>query len=115
MSCEAPSQGRFDFPDCYEGGSLRSFDIAIAVDNSAALSAASIAFKAAGSDTASLTLTNGDGLTLTSTTAGAWVITVDQIDTIGLAKGTYFYSLRTTDADDVVEDFIAGTWTIKNT
>jgi hypothetical protein len=113
MSCES-EQGAFNFPTCYEGGSLESFDITIAEENGAALSAATIVFKLAGSDTASLTLAGGDGLTLT-TTAGAWVIGVDQINTITLVAGTYFYNLKTTDANGLIKFYLAGTWTIVNT
>ena len=112
MSCT--DQGQLDFPTCYEGGSLESFDITIAEENGVALSSAQIVFKAAASDTASLTLTSGDGLTLTSTDAGDWVITIDQIDTLTLAAGTYFYNLKTTDAASLTKFYVAGTWQIKN-
>jgi len=111
MSCDT-EQGRLDFPTCREGGSLESFDIAIAEENGAALSSATLTFKIAGSDTAALTLTNGSGLTLTATTAGAWVITIDQIDTITLAAGVYAYNLRTVDANSLKKDYLGGTWQI---
>jgi 2,4-dienoyl-CoA reductase-like NADH-dependent reductase (Old Yellow Enzyme family) len=81
MSCES-EQGRLDFPIGYEGGSLESFAITIAEENGAALSSAQIVFKAADSDAAALTLSDGSGLTLTSTAAGGWIITIDQINTI---------------------------------
>jgi hypothetical protein len=113
MSCET-DQGRYDFPDCHEGGSLESFDITIAEENGAALSAAQIIFKLGATDTASLTLAGGSGLTLAATTAGAWVITVDQINAITLAAGTYYYNLKTTDANSLVKFYLAGTWRIKN-
>lgn len=113
MSCET-EQGRFDFPTCWEGGSLESFDISIAEENGVALTSAQIIFKAGGSDTASLTLANGSGLTLTATTAGAWVVTVDQINVIALAVGTYYYNLKTTDSAGVAKFYLAGTWQIKN-
>ena len=113
MSCET-EQGTYDFPACWEGGSLESFDIAIAEENGAALSAAQIVFKAGGTDAASLTLANSSGLTLTTTTAGAWVITVDQINAITLAPGIYYYHLKTTDAGGLVKFYLAGTWEIKN-
>jgi len=106
-----PTQARLDFPTCYEGGSLESFDIAIAEENGAALSSASIIFKLAGSDTAALTLAGGTGLTLT-TTAGAWVIGVDQIDTISLTPGVYHYTLKTTDANSLSKHYLGGTWQI---
>ena len=107
----SPTQGRLDFPTCYEGGSLESFDIAIAEENGAALSSASIIFKLAGSDTASLTLAGGTGLTLT-TTAGAWVVTIDQINTISLTPGVYAYNLATTDANSLTKHYVGGTWQI---
>ena len=93
---------------------MESFEISIAEENGAALSAAQIIFKAGGSDTASLTLANGSGLTLTATTAGAWVVTVDQINVIALAAGTYYYNLKTTDSAGVAKFYLAGTWQIKN-
>ena len=113
MSCET-EQGRLDFPTCYEGGSLESFSFTIAEEAGAALTDAEIIFRAAGAQTASLALGVGTGLTLTATTAGGWVITVDQIDTITLATGTYYYSLRTTDAGSLKKHYVAGTWQIKD-
>jgi hypothetical protein len=113
MSCET-EQGRYDFPTCWEGGSLESFDITIAEENGSALSSAQMAFKAGGSDTASLTLENGSGLTLTTTTAGGWVITVDQINAITLTAGIYYYNLKTVDAGGLTKFYLAGTWEIKN-
>ena len=113
MSCDT-EQAQFDFPNCYEGGSLESFDFTIAEENGAALTDATIVFKAAGAQTASLTLSVGSGLVLTATTAGAWVITVSQISTISLATGTYYYSLKTTDAAGLVKYYVAGTWQIKD-
>ena len=92
---------------------MESFDIAIAEENGAALSSATITFKIADSDTAALTLTGGSGLTLT-TTAGAWVIGVDQIDTISLAPGVYAYNLKTVDANSLAKFYLGGTWTIIN-
>jgi len=113
MSCET-EQGQLDFPTCYEGGSLESFDITIAEENGVALSSAEIVFKIADSDTAALTLSSGDGLTLTDTTAGNWVITIDQIDTISLSPGVYAYNLKTVDAGGLRKFYLAGTWLIKN-
>jgi len=113
MSCES-DQGRFDFPSIFEGGGLASFDFDIAEESGTTLASASIAFKLAGSDTASLTLAGGTGLTLTATTASAWTITVDQIDASTLAPGVYAYSLKTTDADELVNYYVGGTWTIKD-
>lgn len=113
MSCET-EQGQLDFPTCYEGGSLESFNITIAKENGVALSSAEIVFKIADSDTAALTLTSGDGLTLTDTTAGNWVITIDQINIITLSPGVYAYSLKTIDAGGLRKFYLAGTWTIKN-
>ena len=110
MNCES-NQAHFDFPTCYQGGSLESFDFEIAEENGAALSSATIAFKLAGSDTASLTLTGGDGLTLT-TTAGAWVVGVDQIDAIALTPGVYHYTLKTVDANSLAKHYVGGTWNI---
>jgi hypothetical protein len=109
MSCT--DQARLDFPTCYEGGSLESFDITIAEENGAALSSATLTVKIAGSDTAALTLTGGSGLTLT-TTAGAWVITIDQINTITLTPGVYAYNLATTDANSLTKHHVGGTWQI---
>ena len=113
-TCCESEQGRLDFPTCYEGGSLESFDITIAEENGSALSSAQIVFKASDSDTAALTLANGSGLTLTATTAGAWVITIDQINTITLAPGVYFYNLKTVDVNSLTKFYLAGNWTIKN-
>jgi hypothetical protein len=93
---------------------LESFDITIAEENGAALSSAQIIFKLAGSDTTSLTLASGSGLTLESTTAGAWNITIDQINAITLTAGTYYYNLQTVDAGGLKKFYVAGTWTIKN-
>lgn len=114
MSCET-EQGRFDFPTCWEGGSLLSFDISIAIENSGTLAAAEIVFKAAGSDTASLTINDTSGLTLTDTTAGAYVVTVEQIDTIALTAGTYYYTMKLTESGGAKHHPLAGTWPIKNT
>lgn len=113
MSCET-EQGRFDFPTCWEGGSLESFEISIAEESGNALASAQIIFKAGGADTALLTLANGSGLTLTATTAGAWIITVDQINAITLTAGTYYYNLKTVDAASITKFYLAGTWQIKN-
>ncbi len=113
MSCDT-DQGTFDFPATYEGGSLKSFDISIAEESGTTLASAIMVFKLADSDTAALTLTSGDGLTLTATTAGAWTITVDEITPVTLAPGVYFYNLKTTDSDGVIEYYLAGTWEIKD-
>jgi hypothetical protein len=113
MSCES-EQGSLDFPIGYEGGSLESFSITIAEENGAALSSAQIVFKAADSDAAALTLSDGSGLTLTSTAAGGWIITIDQINTISLSPGVYFYNLKTVDENSLAKFYLAGTWIIKN-
>ena len=113
-TCCESEQGRLDFPTCYEGGSLESFDLTIAEESGSALSSAQIVFKASDSDTAALTLANGSGLTLTSTTAGAWIITIDQINTITLSPGVYFYNLKTVDVSSRTKFYLAGNWTIKN-
>ena len=113
MSCET-EQGRLDFPTCYEGCSLESFFFTLAEDDGVALTDAEIVFKAAGSQTASLTLGVGTGLTLTTATAGGWVVTVDQIDAISLTTGTYYYTLKTTDAGNLTKPYVAGTWQIKD-
>ena len=86
-----------------------SRDFTIAEESGTTLASASMVFKLAGSDSASLTLSGGSGLTLTATTAGAWVITLDQIDACTLSPGVYFYTLKTTDADGLVNHYLAGT------
>jgi hypothetical protein len=113
MSCET-EQAQYDFPACWEGGSLEAFSIAIDDNSGNALVSAEMVFKAGGSDTALLTLSSGDGLTVASTTAGAWVVTVDQINAITLAPGIYYYHLKTVDAASLTEFYVAGTWQIKN-
>ena len=91
-----------------------SRDFTIAEESGTTLASASMVFKLAGTDTAALTLTGGSGLTLTATAAGAWVITLDQIDAATLAPGVYFYSLKTTDADGLANHYLAGTLTVKD-
>jgi len=110
MSCES-DQGFLQFPTCYKGGTLESFDIAIAEENGVALSSASIIFKDS-DGVAVLTLTSGDGLTLDDTTAGAWNITIDAISPITLDAGTYYYSLKTTDVSGTIKFYLAGNWKI---
>ena len=113
MSCES-DQGRFDFPSIFEGGGILSRDFEIAEASGTTLADAEIEFRVAGSETVALTLSVGDGLTLTSTTAGAWVITVEQIAPVTLSPGVYSYNLKTTDADDMPQFYIGGTLTILN-
>jgi hypothetical protein len=113
MSCQS-EQGRLDFPVCYEGGSLESCVITNAEANGVARDDAEIQFKIADSDTAALTLTVGGGLTLAATTAGGWIVTIDQINTIALAPGVYAYNLKTVDVGGLTKFYIAGTGTIKN-
>lgn len=108
MTCEN-DQGWWDFPCIKEGGGLLSRDFTIAEESGTTLASASMVFKLSGTDTAALTLSGGSGLTLTSTTAGAWVITLDQIDSVSLAAGVYFYTLKTTDADGLVNFYLSGT------
>jgi hypothetical protein len=52
------------------------------------------------------------GITLTTTTAGAWDFTIAAIDTTDLEIGTLEYDLETTDAADVVRTEFKGTWQI---
>lgn len=113
MSCET-EQGWFDFPAINEGGGILSRDFEIAEESGTTLASASMVFKLSGTDTAALTLTSGSGLTLTSTAAGAWTITLDQIDATTLDPGIYFYTLQTTDADGFVASYLAGTLTVKD-
>lgn len=113
MSCDQ-SQGRLDFPTCREGGGLLPFNIAIAEEVGVALTSATIEFKLADTDTVALTLTSGSGLTLTATTAGAWIVTVDQINGVTLAPGVYSYNLKTIDASGLPQFYVGGTWTILN-
>lgn len=86
-----------------------SRDFTIAEESGTTLASAEMVFKLAGSDSVALTLSGGSGLTLTATTAGAWVITLDQIDSVTLSPGVYFYTLKTTDADGLVNHYLAGT------
>lgn len=113
MSCET-EQGWFDFPAISEGGGILSRDFTIEEESGTTLASASMVFKLADTDTAALTLTSGSGLTLTSTTAGAWVITLDKINATTLAPGVYFYTIETTDADGLVNHYLAGTLTVKD-
>ena len=94
-TCCESEQGRLDFPTCYEGGSLESFNLTIAEESGSALSSAQIVFKASDSDAAA-------------------VITIDQINTITLSPGVYFYNLKTVDVSSRTKFYLAGNWTIKN-
>ena len=62
---------------------------------------------------AALTLTSATAgqVTLNTTTAGAWDITVEP-RTLTLDAGSYSYALETTDADGVIKPQMAGTLTI---
>lgn len=117
MNCDCEQdQGILDWPRRRVGASLRSFTIPIAEENGTTLADAEIVFKLAGTDTAALTLNVDNGkLTLTSMTAGAWVITIEQIDEIALAAGVYYYQLKTVDADNATEFYVGGTWQIIDT
>ncbi|HEY9816469.1 MAG TPA: hypothetical protein V6D20_11830 [Candidatus Obscuribacterales bacterium] len=69
-----------------------------------------------GSDTASLTLdSNATGVTLTTTTAGAWDYTIDAIasaSTDTLTPGYYTVTHRVTDTAGTVTTVSKGTWRI---
>jgi len=107
-------QGWFDFPTIREGGGILSRDFTIAEESGAALDSAVMDFKLSGTDSVALSLSGGSGLTISSTSAGNWVISLDQIDSVSLAPGVYFYTLKTTDADGLVNHYLAGTLQIKD-
>ena len=113
MSCET-NQRHFDFLAIFEGGGILSRDFEIAEESGTTLSDAEMEFRLAGSETVALSLTVGDGLTLTSMAAGAWVITMEQIAPTTLTPGLYSYNLKTTDADGMPQFYVGGTLTILN-
>ena len=57
-------------------------------------------------DAVALTLTEADGITISD--ANAWEFDIDS-RLITLAKGSYYWKLKTTDADDVVKIRLQGT------
>ncbi len=91
---------------------MESFDITIAEENGVALASAAIIFKDGDGEVA-LTLSSGSTLTITDDTAGNWVITVEQIDTITLAAGFYSFVVKTVDAASLTKFYVAGNWEIK--
>jgi len=107
MSCTY--QGNYDFPALYEGDTFVSRDLTIAEESGTTLASARLVFEKGGA--ATKTLTTSSGLTLTSSTAGAWVITIDEW-TVDLATGVHIYDLETTDADGVVRHYLGGTFRV---
>lgn len=107
MSCTY--QGNYDFPSLYEGDTFISRDLTIAEESGTTLASARLVFEKGG--TATKTLTSSSGLTLTSTAAGNWIITIDEWD-VDIAAGTHVYDLETTDADGVVRHYMGGTFRV---
>ena len=108
------NQGWFDFPTISERGGILSREFTIAEESGTTLSTAVMEFKLSGTDSVALSLSGGSGLTLSSTSAGNWVISLDQINSVSLSPGVYYYTLKTTDADGLVNHYLAGTITIKD-
>lgn len=77
-----------------------------------ALSAVRLKIRASGSSTPVLSLSGGSGITITTTTAGAWDFTIDAIDTSTLDAGIYAYDIETTDSEGTVRTELQGIWQI---
>jgi hypothetical protein len=110
MSCTY--QQHYDFPALYEGDTFESRNITIQEENGSALSSARLVFEKGGA--ATKTLTSVSGLTLTSTAAGNWVITINAW-TVDIAIGTHFWDLETTDAAGVVKHYLGGIFPVIET
>jgi hypothetical protein len=110
MSCTY--QAHYDFPTLYEGDTFEARDITIQEDNGSALSSARLVFERNG--TATKTLTSASGLTLTSTAAGNWIITINAW-AVDIAVGTHFWDLETTDANGVVKHYLGGVFRVIET
>lgn len=110
MSCTY--QAHYEFPAIYEGDTFESRNITIQEENGSALASARLVFEKGGS--ATKTLTSASGLTLTSTAAGNWIITIDAW-AVSIAVGTHFWDLETTDADGVVKHYMGGTMNVIET
>lgn len=101
---------RFDWPPVTKGDTYPAANITIDGADST-LSRVRIKFKACNSTTTALTLDSStSGVTIND--AASWDFTIDQIDEVTLAAGTYRYDLETISADGTIMTELAGTWEI---
>ena len=78
-----------------------------------ALTAVEIRMKLPESTTADITLTNGDGITINTATAGAWDFDIDEMtaaQTDAYTPGVYNYEMDVTESAGTVTTIIKGTW-----
>ena len=84
-------------------------------DTESDLSEVEIRMKLPNSTTADITLTSGDGVTITNATAGAWEFEVDEMTpetTDGYAAGIYSYEMEITDASGSKNPAAKGIWPV---
>lgn len=103
-------------PDGFAGMSWIGFEIDIAEDeDDAQADLVSVVMNVmTNSDltgTPSLTLSSGDGITINSATP-PWNIGIDDIETLSLAAGIYFFDIQFTDSTGMTEALLGGTWRI---
>jgi hypothetical protein len=103
-------------PDGFAGTSWVGFEIDIEEDEpdaQAELTAVVMTFKTKPDLTgaAALTRSGGDGLTIVSASP-PWKVGIDDIATVGLAAGVYFFDIKFTDSSGITEPLLRGTWRI---
>lgn len=81
--------------------------------STSALTAVKIRLKLPDATAASITLSNGSGMTIVTATAGAWNFNIDRMTaatTDAYTAGIYTYEMSTTDAAGVVTTVLKGAW-----
>lgn len=101
--------GRYDFDKIPGGDTLAAVNFVRSDTPTANLSAVSWKVYPSGSETASISKSNGSGITIND--AETWDFDIDSFD-VSLAKGHYWHELVCTDANGEISTMFQGTWRI---
>lgn len=103
-----------DLMKCVENDTFEGVSFVITPVATALLTSARMHFRSdEGSNRAAVKLSTDDNtqLSISANTTSSWTITVPEQD-LDLKAGSYVWQLETTDADDRVVTYLAGTFTV---
>ena len=107
MSETFQDTARYNFKTIRRGATFTSRSLTIQEASGTTLVSAELIFTAGGATASALTKSSGSGLTLTSTEAGNWIVTIEQFD-VALAEDVYSYELWTVDSANRRWCYLAG-------
>ena len=105
---------RWDFEPLTQGATRPATNFT-ETSSTSALTGVELRMNLEDSTEADIVLTNGDGITINTATAGAWDFDIDVLSaatTDAYTPGVYSYELEITEASGVVTVVLKGEWTL---